>query len=174
MNTAVFICRRRVPEEMASVSRCRFSLLVLVLSSTVTHSNGELFTAIVDIKDLVYREREMKASFRDYIAMEERRLARIRHFYTKMEESHDLVGEDVGQYLGHPVNSYLLIRRFYKEWPEMESLVQHDNTEGIYIYIRVLITCRDSRAIVIFLFLKGFSKQELRFPLEWLTLLLLT
>lgn len=54
----------------------------------------------------------------------------MKKFLARVDSAHNLVGEDVPRYLGHPVNSYLQIRRLYKDWPEAERLIQIDNSEG--------------------------------------------
>lgn len=115
---------------MAEFLCSRFSLLVLTLTLILNRARCEVFTALVDVEQLVYREREMRFTLEQYVNLEQERLTKLKNFLAKVNAAHRLVGEDVPRYLGHPVNSYLEIRRLYKEWPEAERLIQVDNSEG--------------------------------------------
>lgn len=104
---------------------------ILLVSFTLTIVNCEQFTALVDLEHLIYREREMKSSLREYITLEENRLNVLKKFLQKVEDVHSsIVDNNLEGFLGHPVNSYVLIKRFNSEWPYMEQTVQHDNSEG--------------------------------------------
>lgn len=116
--------------KMAGMLCARFSLLTLTFCLILSRTRGELFTALIDLENLVYRERELRFTLEEYVNSEEQRIAKLKKFLAKVNAAHNIVGEDVSRYLGHPVNSYLEIRRMYKEWPEVERLVQLDNSEG--------------------------------------------
>lgn len=90
-----------------------------------------MFTALIDLENLVYRERELRFTLEEYVNLEEQRLAKLKKFLAKVNAAHSVVEDDISRYLGHPVNSYLEIRRMYKEWPEAERLVQLDNSEAV-------------------------------------------
>ena len=112
------------------------SLLSLaVVAVFVSRTKCEIFTALVDMEHLIYREREMMAALRDYVLAEESKLTQLKSFLEKLEDTHALVGEDVSSFLGHPVNSYSLIKRYYKDWPTLEYDIQRDNTEGMSYYL---------------------------------------
>lgn len=108
-----------------------WSLSFLAVFLTLNVVNCEQFTALVDLQHLVYREREMKTALKDYIALEETRLSVLKNFLGNVEKAHSSILDDnIEGFLGHPVNSYVLIKRFYNEWPNMEKTIQHDNSEG--------------------------------------------
>lgn len=117
---------------MAAFVCYSLSLVTLTLSLIFYRTRAELFTALVDLENLVYRERELRFELEKYVNSEIERLAKLQTFLAKVNSAHEIVGEDVSRYLGHPVNSYLEIRRFHKEWPEVERLIQFDNSEGRY------------------------------------------
>lgn len=117
---------------MASDVRYLFSLSLLIFSVIFARTRAELFTALVDLENLVYRERELKFELENYVNSELERLTKLQKFLDKVNSAHEVVGSDVSRYLGHPVNSYLEIRRFYKDWPDVERLIQIDNSEGRY------------------------------------------
>lgn len=116
---------------MAAFLFVRFSLLILTSIMILSRARGELFTALIDLEQLVYRERELRFSLEQYVNLEQERITRLKKFLARVDSAHNLVGEDVPKYLGHPVNSYLQIRRLYKEWPEAERLIQVDNSEAV-------------------------------------------
>lgn len=63
--------------------------------------------------------------------MEEERLATLKKFSEKVENIHNRIDDkNVELFLGHPVNSYLIIKRFFSEWTKVEELLQKDNSEG--------------------------------------------
>lgn len=115
---------------MAEMFCARFSLLTLTFYLILSRTRGEVFTALIDLENLVYRERELRFTLEEYVNLEEQRLAKLKKFLAKVNAAHSVGEDDVSRYLGHPVNSYLEIRRMYKEWPEAERLVQLDNSEG--------------------------------------------
>ena len=108
----------------------RLSLLMLTFSVILSRTQGEVFTALVDLENLVYRERELRFTLEQYVNLEQDRVTKLKRFLAKVNAAHNVVGEDLSRYLGHPVNSYLEIRRLFKEWPEVERLVQLDNSES--------------------------------------------
>ncbi|XP_073251115.1 prolyl 4-hydroxylase subunit alpha-1-like isoform X1 [Porites lutea] len=116
---------------MAGVLWHRSLPLTVIFSLIFSSIRAELFTAVVELENLVYREREMRFELERYLSLEQERLSKLKMFLTKVNAAHELVGDDVSRYLGHPVNSYLEIRRFYKEWPEVERLIQLDNSEAV-------------------------------------------
>lgn len=104
---------------------------ILLASLALKLVSCEQFTALVDLEHLIYREREMKSALREYIELEENRLSVLKKFLHKVEDVHSSIMDDnIEGFLGHPVNSYVLIKRFNSEWPYMERTVQHDNSEG--------------------------------------------
>ncbi|KAJ7352837.1 Prolyl 4-hydroxylase, alpha polypeptide [Desmophyllum pertusum] len=104
---------------------------MLTFSVILSRTQGEVFTALVDLENLVYRERELRFTLEQYVNLEQDRVTKLKRFLAKVNAAHNVVGEDLSRYLGHPVNSYLEIRRLFKEWPEVERLVQLDNSETV-------------------------------------------
>ena len=81
----------------------------------------------------------MIASLKDYLRQEQDRLEKIKQFTEKLDRIHAVIPEGkVENYLGHPSNAYLLIKRFVKEWPAMEDLAKNPSSQGIYLYLRSL------------------------------------
>ncbi len=104
---------------------------------------SEVFTALIEMESLVYREKEMIASLKDYLRQEQDRLERIRQFTEKLDKLHAIIPEGkVENYLGHPSNAYQLIKRFVKEWPAMEDMAKNPSTQGMQIFYKIICTYR--------------------------------
>ncbi|XP_046858925.1 prolyl 4-hydroxylase subunit alpha-1-like isoform X2 [Xenia sp. Carnegie-2017] len=91
---------------------------------------SEVFTALIEMENLVYREKEMLDSLKGYLQAEQDRLEVIKRFTEKLDQIHSAIPqENVERHLGHPSNSYLLIKRFVKEWPAIEELSKNPSSE---------------------------------------------
>lgn len=101
---------------------------------------GEVYTALIEMENLVYREKGMVAAVKDYLKEEEARLERIREFTRKLDKIHAVIPHGkVESYLGHPTNAYLLIRRFVEEWPALENMAKNPSFHGTYAVINSLL-----------------------------------
>lgn len=111
---------------------CPFGWVRLfVLLACLVRVRSEVFTALIEMENLVYREKEMVASLKDYVRQEQARLEAIKRFTDKVDELHAAIPEGkVENYLGHPSNAYLLIKRFVKEWPAIEEMAKNPSVAG--------------------------------------------
>lgn len=83
----------------------------------------------------MYREKEMLDSLKGYLQAEQDRLEVIKRFTEKLDQIHSAIPqENVERHLGHPSNSYLLIKRFVKEWPAIEELSKNPSSESMFFY----------------------------------------
>ena len=100
----------------------------------------EIFTSTSSLEYLVHIERQLTDGLRKYIESEQTRLTKINQFVRKVETAHRLLEQsaDVESFVGHPVNAYLLIKRFASEWGEVEKLLEEDNSEGKAIFADIL------------------------------------
>lgn len=104
--------------------------------------------------DLIYTEKELVQSLRDYINAEESKLAAVKRFAqpfckwpTEVKTQHTccclslswankldtltrMTTLDPEGYLGHPVNAYKLMKRLNTEWSELENLVLQNPSDG--------------------------------------------
>ncbi|CAG2104678.1 unnamed protein product, partial [Medioppia subpectinata] len=58
-----------------------------------------------------------------YIGLEEQRLAKIRQLTDQFTTQNSMAMKDLDTYLGHPIDVYLLIKRFAVEWKVLEDLL---------------------------------------------------
>ncbi|XP_068576057.1 prolyl 4-hydroxylase subunit alpha-1b isoform X3 [Cebidichthys violaceus] len=106
-------------------------LCLLLLSCLQSLSaNHDFFTSIGQMTDLLYTEKDLVTSLKDYIRAEENKLERVKRWADKLELLSAVAIQDPEGYLGHPVNAFKLMKRLNTEWGDLESLVLSDTTEG--------------------------------------------
>uniref|UniRef100_A0A8C7ZKD3 procollagen-proline 4-dioxygenase n=1 Tax=Oryzias sinensis TaxID=183150 RepID=A0A8C7ZKD3_9TELE len=82
--------------------------------------------------DLLYTEKELVQSLRDYIKAEESKLAAVKSWANKLDALTRVSTSDPEGYLAHPVNAYKLMKRLNTEWSELESLVLQNPSDGVH------------------------------------------
>uniref|UniRef100_A0A3B1JQN5 procollagen-proline 4-dioxygenase n=1 Tax=Astyanax mexicanus TaxID=7994 RepID=A0A3B1JQN5_ASTMX len=87
--------------------------------------------------DLLFTERELVQSLKEYIQAEESKLAAVKRWADKLEVLTRASTSDPEGFLAHPVNAYKLVKRLNTEWSELESLVLHDPSDGFISNISV-------------------------------------
>uniref|UniRef100_A0A3Q0RHQ7 procollagen-proline 4-dioxygenase n=1 Tax=Amphilophus citrinellus TaxID=61819 RepID=A0A3Q0RHQ7_AMPCI len=80
--------------------------------------------------DLIYTEKELVQSLREYIKAEESKLAAVKSWASKLDAVTRMSTADPEGYLAHPVNAYKLMKRLNTEWSELESLVLQNPADG--------------------------------------------
>jgi len=108
-------------------------LLVVLLLAMLSLSEGEIFTSMADMEQMVVTEKRMLEVLKDYIDAEEEKLVAIKSFLTDVDGVLGSVNatEDVGKYLGNPVNSYLMLKRFNVDWKNLEKTLEEDAAERL-------------------------------------------
>uniref|UniRef100_A0A8C2II27 procollagen-proline 4-dioxygenase n=2 Tax=Cyprinus carpio TaxID=7962 RepID=A0A8C2II27_CYPCA len=117
---------------------CRFCLtmatfLVLTLLTLWSFSSpvqAEIFTSIGQMTDLIFAERELVQSLKEYIEAEELKLEAVKSWADKLDLLTRASTSDPEGFLAHPVNAYKLMKRLNTEWSELESLVLQDPSDG--------------------------------------------
>ncbi|XP_063784254.1 prolyl 4-hydroxylase subunit alpha-2 isoform X2 [Pseudophryne corroboree] len=94
------------------------------------HVQAEFFTSIGQMTDLIYKERDLVQSLKEYIREEEERLSKIKSWALQVEEVTSKSTLDPEGYLAHPVNAYKLVKRLNTDWLSLENLVLQDSTKG--------------------------------------------
>ncbi|KAJ8266831.1 hypothetical protein GJAV_G00135170 [Gymnothorax javanicus] len=93
-------------------------------------TKAEIFTSIGQMTDLLYTEKELVQSLKEYIQAEEAKLSAVKSWANKLDALTQLSTSDPEGYLAHPVNAYKLMKRLNTEWSELESLVLQDPSDG--------------------------------------------
>ncbi|KAL0994541.1 hypothetical protein UPYG_G00123740 [Umbra pygmaea] len=91
---------------------------------------AEIFTSIGQMTDLIYTEKELVQSLKEYITAVESKLDAVKSWANKLEVLTRASTSDPEGYLAHPVNAYKLMKRLNTEWSALESLVLHDPSDG--------------------------------------------
>ncbi|KAI1902940.1 hypothetical protein AGOR_G00021470 [Albula goreensis] len=99
--------------------------------------NAEVFTSIGQMTDLIFTERELVQSLKEYIQAEEAKLSTVKSWANKLDTLTQMSTSDPEGYLAHPVNAYKLMKRLNTEWSELESLVLQDPSDGFIANISV-------------------------------------
>ncbi|XP_053573162.1 prolyl 4-hydroxylase subunit alpha-2 isoform X2 [Bombina bombina] len=105
-------------------------VLVLINLCWIRHVQAEFFTSIGQMTDLIYKERDLVQSLKEYIREEEERLSKIKRWATQVDELTSKSTADPEGYLGHPVNAYKLVKRLNTDWVSLENLVLQDSAKG--------------------------------------------
>uniref|UniRef100_A0A4W5MCG8 procollagen-proline 4-dioxygenase n=1 Tax=Hucho hucho TaxID=62062 RepID=A0A4W5MCG8_9TELE len=80
--------------------------------------------------DLLYTEKDLVTSLKDYIRAEESKLEQVKKWAQKLDVLSATAIQDPEGFLGHPVNAFKLMKRLNTEWGELESLVLKDVSDG--------------------------------------------
>uniref|UniRef100_A0A8C9XEV7 Prolyl 4-hydroxylase subunit alpha-1 n=1 Tax=Sander lucioperca TaxID=283035 RepID=A0A8C9XEV7_SANLU len=108
---------------------------LLVLPFVIYHCSvdDEVFLIVCSsgqMTDLLYTEKDLVTSLKDYIKAEENKLERVKQWADKLDLLSATAIQDPEGYLGHPVNAFKLMKRLNTEWGDLESLVLSDTTDG--------------------------------------------
>uniref|UniRef100_A0A8C6TYA5 procollagen-proline 4-dioxygenase n=1 Tax=Neogobius melanostomus TaxID=47308 RepID=A0A8C6TYA5_9GOBI len=80
--------------------------------------------------DLLFVEKKLVLSLKDYIREEETRLDKLRLWADRLASLSSTATTDAERFLGNPVNAFKLIKRLNSEWSELEALVLEDTSHG--------------------------------------------
>ncbi|XP_038593949.1 prolyl 4-hydroxylase subunit alpha-1b isoform X3 [Micropterus salmoides] len=107
---------------------CWCLLLLSCLQALSAHN--DFFTSIGQMTDLLYTEKDLVISLKDYIRAEENKLEQVKRWADKLDSLSATAIQDPEGFLGHPVNAFKLMKRLNTEWGDLESLVLKDTTDG--------------------------------------------
>nr|XP_033469148.1 prolyl 4-hydroxylase subunit alpha-1b isoform X3 [Epinephelus lanceolatus] len=111
--------------------RMELPCCLLLLSCLQSLSaSSEFFTSIGQMTDLLYTEKDLVTSLKDYIRAEENKLEQVKRWADKLDSLSNTAVQDPEGFLGHPVNAFKLMKRLNTEWGDLESLVLKDTTDG--------------------------------------------
>ena len=102
-------------------------------------SGAEVFSALTHFTTLIKSEAQLAAELQAYIAAEQERLLKLRHFANEVgravKSSQDLSPEE---HIGHPTNAFLMVRRFTHDWTKLQSLLRsipRDNKGMLAVHV---------------------------------------
>lgn len=102
--------------------------------STTRFVESEIFTALSHVERLINIEMELSDALDDYLFEQESRLKKLRSFNEDVKKAMGRAISNREEYIGHPVNTYLMIKRLVKEWTQhVKSIEQEGDAEGLLI-----------------------------------------
>ncbi|XP_049420450.1 prolyl 4-hydroxylase subunit alpha-1-like [Epinephelus fuscoguttatus] len=104
-------------------------LLIHILLFSCCSAHNDFFTSIGQMTDLLFTEKDLVTSLKDYIRAEESKLEQIKKWADKLDVLSAAATQDPEGFLGHPVNAFKLMKRLNTEWGELESLVLTDTAD---------------------------------------------
>jgi len=114
---------------MATKLIVTISFLVVVLKCSCS---TDVFTSTADMESLALTERGLAYALRNYLETEQNRLAALKQFLHRSQASVEQVNKtSAGEFVGNPINSYLMLKRFWVDWKNMEDLVTKDFSEDV-------------------------------------------
>ncbi|XP_046888222.1 prolyl 4-hydroxylase subunit alpha-1a isoform X3 [Hypomesus transpacificus] len=113
---------------MEQRASCWCVLLSCLLYTTSAHN--DFFTSIGQMTDLLFTEKDLVISLKDYIRAEESKLERVKKWAERLDALTSTATQDPEGFLGHPVNAFKLMKRLNTEWGELENLVLTDMSDG--------------------------------------------
>nr|CAD7265071.1 unnamed protein product [Timema shepardi] len=110
---------------MATSSRVILACLLLIVSPVL-----QVYTALVEMEELLETEAVLMRTLEDYITAQEDRLNQLRRQAGEYAKEHEEASQDVQGYLSNPINAYLLVKRLTTDWKQVESFMVDDITQG--------------------------------------------
>ncbi|XP_031423863.1 prolyl 4-hydroxylase subunit alpha-1a isoform X1 [Clupea harengus] len=92
-------------------------------------AHNDFFTSIGQMTDLLFTEKDLVTSLKDYIRAEESKLEQVKQWAEKLDTLTLTAAKDPEGFLGHPVNAFKLMKRLNTEWGDLENLVLKDMSE---------------------------------------------
>ncbi|CAL8391445.1 unnamed protein product [Arctogadus glacialis] len=102
--------------------------LSFLLKSLSAHY--DFYTSIGHMTDLLFTEKDMVTSLKEYIRVEESKLEQVKRWANQLDSLSITAIQDPEGFLGHPVNAFKLMKRLNTEWAVLETLVLSDTTEA--------------------------------------------
>ncbi|KAJ8404762.1 hypothetical protein AAFF_G00331490 [Aldrovandia affinis] len=111
-------------------TQCVWCVVLLSCLLYRSSAHNDFFTSIGQMTDLLYTEKDLVTSLKDYIRAEESKLEKVKQWAKKLDVLTATATQDPESFLGHPVNAFKLMKRLNTEWGELESLVLKDMSDG--------------------------------------------
>ncbi|XP_074029071.1 prolyl 4-hydroxylase subunit alpha-1 isoform X1 [Leptinotarsa decemlineata] len=95
-----------------------------------SYTEGEVYTALADLEELLDTERVLIGTLENYIRAEEQKIDLLKRFADVYQTQHNKAIEDVQLYIANPINAYTLVKRLTTDWKQVEdlmsSVISHD------------------------------------------------
>ena len=87
--------------------------------------------AVAHLEPLIQLEHRLFNATKDYLNSEKRKLAGMKQFAESVQKAIEVSEDNPIEYLGNPVNAYLILKRFTSGWKELAKRMEvgeHEDT----------------------------------------------
>lgn len=120
---------------------------ILIVFGVIPIVISEVYTALTHMKGLIRMEKTLTRELEHYLVSHPKAPSEFHRLAVEVKTQTSDIKNDVERFLGHPLNTFLLIRRYRKQWKELEEyLRKNDNESGMqpcpihFIQLNRLIT----------------------------------
>lgn len=113
----------------------KFSTLFVVFFGLVVMGKGEVFTALAHMKELILLEQRLLTELEIYLNEYPETPAKFHRFVDEVITHTSFINGDVETFLGHPVNAFLLVRRFRGKWAKLGSYLNKQDEGSGKLYL---------------------------------------
>ncbi|XP_033164310.1 prolyl 4-hydroxylase subunit alpha-1 [Drosophila mauritiana] len=104
----------------------RLMLLLGILLLVGGPANGEVYTALAEMEELLETESVLITNLEGYIRVQEDKLNFLKNKMDEYQREHSDASNDITAYVSNPINAYLLTKRLTTDWRQVENLMEHD------------------------------------------------
>ncbi|EDX15015.1 prolyl 4-hydroxylase subunit alpha-1 [Drosophila simulans] len=104
----------------------RLILLLGILLLVGGPANGEVYTALAEMEELLETESVLITNLEGYIRVQEDKLNFLKNKMDEYQREHSDASNDITAYVSNPINAYLLTKRLTTDWRQVENLMEHD------------------------------------------------
>ncbi|CAG9772637.1 unnamed protein product [Ceutorhynchus assimilis] len=104
------------------MSKCHIFLVIQFLF-LFEKCHCEVYTAMVDLEDLLDTEHVLINTLENYLKAEEQKLDILRGYINVYKKQQNKARNDPQLYLGNPLNAYTLVKRLTADWSQVETLI---------------------------------------------------
>ena len=113
-----------------------FSSIFVTLLTTMltTRGNGEIFTAMSQWETLIRVETNFVQLLEDYIekSKDNSRIENLSAFLRNVKPIVEEAVDKLEEFVSHPVNGFMMIKRFTSDWLEIEYILSNESVNGRY------------------------------------------
>ncbi|XP_063244081.1 prolyl 4-hydroxylase subunit alpha-1 isoform X2 [Bacillus rossius redtenbacheri] len=100
--------------------------VVAALAALAALSRAELYTALVEMEELLETEAVLLRTLESYISAQEEKLSLLKRRAAEYAREHEEASQDAQGYLSNPINAYLLVKRLTTDWKDVEAHITSD------------------------------------------------
>ncbi|XP_067051732.1 prolyl 4-hydroxylase subunit alpha-1-like isoform X1 [Acropora muricata] len=115
----------------------RFMLLFLWMTQHLSVLQGEIFTSLSQLKGLARLEAALSLSLDNYLKDQSQPPEILRNFADNVRRESEIARGDIENYIFHPINSFQLVRRFVRQWKELDSYLSKGTRNDLQWEIEV-------------------------------------